>query len=638
MHSSSLDADGAASQVGSGSAMAPVVSAVVKDVAKDVAVLVKQKYGLEHIRRHVAPSTHLSLLSKHACGSFRHLDDALRPKVQFSTALLEEIQDEATVSRMIALSGPDAVLESDVGGGFSEEVADHSGLGANFFQVRMQSPSSVKGQTSSSKADWQAGELVVTLLQILYADRQKQQMYLWSTPSDHTTDLKLLAPSSSIVDHMMTWSAAAEKYWWRASWGRSSRMPLALEAIKTLVDFGAVEGGASFNAQPVVHAQLLQGLNIMRHLGVVCCTSGHDDVTTSWQLKRDDFDLLESVTRLSDCRMMVTPSVDVPIKDMSHVDLLEVLFQRGWRHNWWPRKLKSLPAPYDRAAGGPLIWYTRGSGCNDETFAVSRSYLMALASADTLSSNDILHFKTDGYYKELMSGVEKPLSHGLLQLEGDVGMDMDPPAKRVKIVGGGAGVAFESGGGICDKPAKKRAQKHSKVNSDKTFTWGPCLITHSTNKKGVQCYEAKCHRLVAHKNLGGKQRTTCRKRIDITAAMPEEHVLRRLKTWVAQASDYTSRLRHQRWKCTLDEALDDEQLEMLKPRDDYRSDEDGVAVAKVVRGRGRGKTARGRGRGAASSKDAAPLSSSSGSSSSSESLLPARSSSGSSHSSSSTSS
>jgi hypothetical protein len=217
-------------------------------------------------------------------------------------------------------------------------------------------------------------------------------------------------------------------------------------------------------------------------------------------------------------------------------------------------------------------------------------------------------------------------------------MDMDPPAKRVKIVGGGAGVAFESGGGICDKPAKKRAQKHSKVNSDKTFTWGPCLITHSTNKKGVQCYEAKCHRLVAHKNLGGKQRTTCRKRIDITAAMPEEHVLRRLKTWVAQASDYTSRLRHQRWKCTLDEALDDEQLEMLKPRDDYRSDEDGVAVAKVVRGRGRGKTARGRGRGAASSKDAAPLSSSSGSSSSSESLLPARSSSGSSHSSSSTSS
>ena len=170
-------------------------------------------------------------------------------------------------------------------------------------------------------------------------------------------------------------------------------------------------------------------------------------------------------------------------------------------------------------------------------------------------------------------------------------MDMKRPRKARKFrVACGEKVSAET------QAARTRRQR---ISRDKSFWWGAAHFLFSEKLNGETLYEASCHRKCCHKSVLGRERTTCRQSSTITDDNPEVDAIRRLKFWIGNAHNYTSKLHHQKFKPLIEDVPSDEELELMKPPSDYASDASEPDARPPPRrsrargrGRGRGRTAR----------------------------------------------
>jgi hypothetical protein len=227
---------------------------------------------------------------------------------------------------------------------------------------------------------------------------------------------------------------------------------------------------------------------------------------------------------------------------------------------------------------------------------VSRWYLIALANIQSLQGDgDLRHLQPDEYYKHALGkGGRKRTA--ALALEDDAGLDglarlLDAPAAPAKR-----------------EPEQKKA-KHdataagaARTIHPKTHRWGAALLTFAEKATGKKSWQATCHRLHSHKPVGN-QKGICRKTVSVTLACPDEIALKLVKLWVARAANHPTRVQHKNLKPTQSQLPEnDEELEMMKPPEDYNSD-DGREVPEEVREAPAAHPARARrGRGQAKAK------------------------------------
>jgi hypothetical protein len=584
------------------------------------------KYGLNQLRAVGQPGVYLSLKHEHKASMFQSFSDSLRPQVFASSRLLAELSDGAPTDRAVnhlaaICSRETPKLESDIGvEGMlgEEEVRTLSNFKHTFFQVGELNPSSVKGQAALSNMEWSPGELLVTEMALLYADKVGQNAYVWATPCDSFKDIQRLAPETQLVQHTGAWTSTAEKYYYHPSFKVEGDFQMILVAIKRLVDArDAACGANSISIQTDINQELIHALDELARRGVVECSERGQNVST-WGLADGMSDLLEPVVKLHSPKRIMNPRTDISITHMSIIDLVGHL-KLTWTHKIWHPEKKSRtstisesePAAFVVATASPKIWWTVAG-----RDTVSRWYLQALASYDKLQVEEIRHLQNDSYYKQLFGGklCLRDKKRNLLALEDDTGLHElaclldEPPTKKKPTASDTSGLA---------KSAKARA-KTKKLGHEKTHSWGVALITFSIKNSGVSVWQGTCHRRCGHKPVGGRT-GACRKTISITDKVSEETALRRVKFWLAKAGDYATRIQHKKFQAPHSKIPDDDALEALMPPDGYASDGGDVDERMLVElcpasapgvgsdavdigkrgGRGRGRAssrARGRGR------------------------------------------
>ena len=186
----------------------------------------------------------------------------------------------------------------------------------------------------------------------------------------------------------------------------------------------------------------------------------------------------------------------------------------------------------------------------------------------------IEHFKTDAYYRYLLSTSQKrsgkrSRKDAIEDDAGDLSVLMDAPTKRPRLGRGGGG---RGRGGV-------PGRFHS--TDERSHKWGAATITYSTKKDGSTVVQGTCHRLHSHPHAPGRPSTKCRQTFTVTEAHPVEDCERLIKWWIGAAHDFHRRLDHQAKRYGLDEIGDDLAIEGLQPPSDYDSTPEEVAAARA---------------------------------------------------------
>ena len=257
------------------------------------------------------------------------------------------------------------------------------------------------------------------------------------------------------------------------------------------------------------------------------CVGGDEASISSWQFKRSEFEALEPVVKLTSFKPMVQAQETEKLQDMSVLDLMQQLEKKGWKHEFWSNRKKERPPPVN-VKRPILVWYTKGDQSHLENPVVSTKYLLALADIEHVKVDFIAHFEKDGYYKSIFSAEHAQKAAKLVKFDDDVGIglsdldDIEPKPKKSKL---GMKAALQSCASGSAGETSQTKVKRTRTTSSKSFWWGSALFTHSTSSKGMQCFQATCHRVHSHNNLLGR-RTGCRKRININGQVTEEVAIR----------------------------------------------------------------------------------------------------------------
>ena len=349
-------------------------------------------------------------------------------------------------------------------------------------------------------------------------------------------------------------------------------------AIKMLMDADAVEGKSVLNVSGT-DVDMVASMNELVRLGVVVHGGTSDGGVTTWVLFQKSASSLEIITRVFGPQFaLLAKTESTTPSDMSILGLVGALERAGWDHRVWDDSEGTKPPPVDVARGRPKHFYGKPDA---STLIFSKFYLQALLAIDRITcSGEIEHYETDAYYKWLISnGVTKKRKRAnsavLMDDASALAALMADAPKRVRRGGRrGIGLGGAGRGAIAGRIHKKNAR---------TTQWGPCLITITEKKGGTTSVQATCHRKHAHPPMRGRESTICRQTFNVTRAHSEADCIRLLKLWLGHAEDYTTRLKHQRKRFALDELVDDEVLEAMKPALGYdTSSEPEAAPVPVV--------------------------------------------------------
>ena len=356
----------------------------------------------------------------------------------------------------------------------------------------------------------------------------------------------------------------------------------------------------------------------------------HESVTANasrWSLTPFGQENLCSMITLSNPRALQRMHVKATDpKQMNVFELVLTLQDKGFDMQLWPPSKQDAPQPFDIVRSSPKVWFAK-----EKTFSVPKVYLQALLLADTLLSrghSQILHGQKKEYYEDLLDikkkGSKKKNSAGpILAIVGDDGavpLDegdqleaLPPPPKRlrrgrlevsgvaeqqpaladapkeneqdeppplesvVEVEGGGADhnnadaddqdIPPELPAPLLPKPEKSQPDNRNRKQHEKTFRWGPSLVTF----KPPNTWQATCCRMLSHKHEGGRN-TRCTRTRTFRSQEQELQVLTELKHWLNCAKDYSTRIAHMQTFEMPDDSVTDAQLDAEKFASDYESD------------------------------------------------------------------
>ena len=407
-----------------------------------------------------------------------------------------------------------------------------------------------------------AGEFVVVRKHFCRLDAHLGDCFVYTEPADRHQDLQLLASSDGLLSRLQIWTADQEKYYWNASLKPDEgRHRDCMNAIKVLMDAQAVEGTGVFNASSV-DVTLVDSLKELQRLEVVVRLGGADGEVTSWAIPRSVADTLEPCSRLHSRNFAVLTASkhDVP-SEMSIMDLVSALEAQHWTQGLWDTSVAAKPPPINVKTGRPKRFYVKSDSSNP---VLSKAYLQVLLSLSKITCASLVeHFESDTHYKWLLSdGRARKRVRGppvLLDETAELNALMDGPRR-----GRGRGRGGVSGG-----RGRGAVEGRTRGVDPRSHAWGKAYMTYSVKKDGSEVIQATCHRTHSHPHAPGKPSTVCRQTFTVSGEHTAENCLRLLKMWVGLAPDYRHRLHHQDKRYGLDELLDDETLETLRPDSDY---------------------------------------------------------------------
>ena len=177
----------------------------------------------------------------------------------------------------------------------------------------------------------------------------------------------------------------------------------------------------------------------------------------------------------------------VPVEEMTELELVIVLANRGWEHKFWMHYLKdrdpdsgSQPPPVCVPSRSPKVWWA-----HENTQQLDKNYLIALVKIDQVLHPKIFHLKGSPYYKTLFK------AETALALEDDdaeLRMLQHKPKRKQKP----KHALSEKGAEAGERQARQRP------GSDNNYSWGPGLMTY----KPPNTWQATCGRCQgSHRNL-----------------------------------------------------------------------------------------------------------------------------------------
>lgn len=271
-------------------------------------------------------------------------------------------------------------------------------------------------------------------------------------------------------------------------------------------------------------------------------------------------------------RMHVDSSKD-PGK-MTTMELIRRLTDQGFEMQLLPSKSKRIPPAFDLSTKAPKVWWTKET----ETYSVSRWYLLALLSTESVIAHghtEVLHCQNNEYYRDLLSlpvrkGKRKHQGQKSLMFQADTGAeplaDASPsapaplplPAPRRELVDREAKEPQADAHPAAKKPVRRGQH-------DKTFFWGPALLTFSEPNR----WQATCPRTCSHRHTLGNK-TKCTRTRTFKKPEDEAAILLELKFWVNQAPKFCTRLSHMQ-ECQPPVGLTEELVDSEKLPSDYET-------------------------------------------------------------------
>ena len=331
-----------------------------------------------------------------------------------------------------------------------------------------------------------------------------------------------------------------------------------------------------------------EGLEILHARGFVQRTEDEAGMLM-WELVPSAASNLCCVAVLGNPSAFASPRPNVATKDMTRVELMLLLKERGF--SFQVCGSKEEPPPFNVQRHGPKVFYLKAGASS-----LSKVYLLALSQRDTPGLVSVRHCQPEKYYKHLLgltsaktNVARQQQQHQLslsFQVDTGVLMDWQPNENAPKHRVHGKRNDPMRPAQLCDgipeidgaaAGKRKRRQNRSRAKHEKSHAWGPAYLTF----KSPNTWQATCHRCKSHKHMLGHS-TKCTRSRTFKTEDEEIIVLRQLRHWLNIAKNYGSRVAHMgapaMTKARASDAEVDAELEADMPPADYCSDGEAAQV------------------------------------------------------------
>ncbi|OLP98609.1 hypothetical protein AK812_SmicGene18941 [Symbiodinium microadriaticum] len=460
--------------------------------------------------------------------------------------------------------------------------------GHTFFRVIAGAPAGKKLARTDAGVELRPEHMVIQKCAVHHVNKRQREVGIEVDQGRCQPEL-MQRPAS--LNSCLLWNVARAE----ASFAGNGKAlsPEEQAALDQLLEAGATAADAGLRQlqrfELSAHSQqfrvLQQGLQSLQAAGLASSLQ-LGAKSTAWTLTAEGLGrLCHTVVLHSPVRILELPAVP---------QLMARLQENGFELVVRDRDIKAEPVPFNAHTEKPKKWYAR-----EKTFEISRDYLVALLSPDTVRKHghsEVRHLQKASFYKELLGqparrrrlqSAGKGTEGGDMVIVGDAGdalEDLAPAQKekraktqRARHTGAVRerhaqaalpDAADGDGDGVGDEAAAGGPPAHTRSVHPKSFSWGAAMITF----KAPRSYQVRCPRICTHRHASGKI-TACTKTRSFSTPEEEALVIRQLKFWVSQARDYSSRKDHME-KCPFLQPPCDEELEAAKLGSDYETEDE----------------------------------------------------------------